>query len=435
MAVRLAGALLAVCVSLAGCGSDDKPSPVAAVDSTTDTLVAEAAVDPDTGVDTTVADTSSPDTAADDTSVVADTAVEETVAEDTAIDTAFDGPFPTIAASDVTVAEGNSGTKSITFSLTLSAPAPVPVSVNWATADGTALAGSDYVAATGKVVFGAGTISVPVDVVVNGDTSVESDETFFLDLSMPVNGTLGKARGTATIDDDDIDGPTISISDVTVSEGNSGSVEAKFAVTLSAAATKTVTVSWATLDGTARAAGTLAGENDYFPGSGTFSFAPGETTKNVTVNVRGDAFDEADEAFSVELSSSINATIAKTRGAATITDDDATPSLSIADVRDTEGAFGATKTFTFNVTLSAPSGQTVTVNYATENDTATAPGDFIAVSGTLTFAPGETTKPVRISVVGNNTVEPDETFKVKLLTPTNATVADGEAIGTIQNDD
>lgn len=431
MNVRLAGVLFAACVSLAACGSDDESPPAAAPDATaTDSAVVDTAVPIDTAVDTNVDDT------APDTTLVEDTAPEETSPEDTAAaDVSYDGPLPTISVDDVSVSEGNSGTKSITFALTLSSPIPVPVSVNWATADGTALAGTDYVAATGKVVFGPGIISVPVDLVLNGDTSVESDEDFFIDLSMPVNGTLAKSRGKAIVLDDDIEGPSISIGDVTVTEGNSGTTEATFAVTLSAAATKTVTVSWATLDGTARAGGTLPGETDYYPGSGTFSFAPGETTKNVTVNVRGDALDEVNETFQVELSSSINATIAKPKGTATITDDDATPTLSIADATDTEGAFGVTKIFTFNVTLSAASGQTVSVNYTTEAATATAPSDFIAATGTLTFAPGETTKPVRISVVGNNTVEPDETFKVRLLTATGATVADAEAIGTIQNDD
>jgi len=426
MNARLAGTVLAVFVSLAACGSDQDPAPASTPDTgaTVDSFVPETAADTNVAVDSA------------DTTVVADTEPEDAALEDTALpDVSFDGPFPTIAVNDVTIAEGNAGTKSITFALTLSAPTPVPVSVNWATADGTALAGSDYVAATGKVVFGPGIISVPVDLVVNGDVSVEADEDFFLDLSMPTNGTIMKPRGKATIQDDDIDGPSISIGDVTVTEGNSGTVEATFAVTLSAAATKTVTVSWATLDGTARAGGTLPGETDYLPGSGTFSFAPGETTKNVTVNSRGDALDEANESFQVELSSSINATIAKARGTATITDDDATPTVSIADFSATEGAFGVTKIFTFDVTLSAASGLTVTVNYATESGTATAPSDFIAATGTLTFAPGETTKQVRISVVGNNTVEPDESFKVKLLTANNATVADGEAVGTIQNDD
>jgi len=425
---RLAGLMIALCMSLSACGSDDEKPPA----STPDTSVADSGTDTNVAVDSAIDSlVVTMETAADTTVVVEDSAPEDTELPDIS----FDGPLPTISVDDVSTAEGNTGTKSITFALTLSAPMPVPVSVNWATVDGTALAGSDYAAATGKVVFGPGIISVPVDLVITGDMSIESDETFFLDLSMPVNGTIAKPRGRATILDDDIEGPTISIADVTVTEGNSGTVEATFAVTLSAAASKMVTVSWATLDGTARAAGTVAGENDYFPGTGTFDFAIGETTKNITVNVRADALDEPNETFQVELSSSINATIAKARGTATITDDDDPPTLSIADFKDTEGAFGVTKIFSFDVTLSAPSGQTVSVNFTTENATATAPSDFIAATGTLTFAPGETKKTVRISVVGNNTVEPEETFKVRLLTPSGATIADGEAIGTIQNDD
>jgi hypothetical protein len=109
------------------------------------------------------------------------------------------------------------------------------------------------------------------------------------------------------------------------------------------------------------------------------------------------------------------------------------PSLTIADASTAEGNGGTT--LSFPVTLSAASTQTVTVGYATSDGTATAPGDYTAASGTLSFGPGETSKPITVTVVGDTAVEQDETFTVTLASPVNATVADGSATGTITNDD
>jgi aryl-phospho-beta-D-glucosidase BglC (GH1 family) len=111
-----------------------------------------------------------------------------------------------------------------------------------------------------------------------------------------------------------------------------------------------------------------------------------------------------------------------------------TPSLSIGDVQVMEGNSGFTDA-AFVVSLSAPSGKTVTVNYSTQDGTATAPSDYTAASGTLTFAPGETSKTIHIQVRGDTVVEPNETFFVNLSSPTNATIADGQGQGTILNDD
>jgi hypothetical protein len=110
------------------------------------------------------------------------------------------------------------------------------------------------------------------------------------------------------------------------------------------------------------------------------------------------------------------------------------PSVSIGDVVQAEGNSGTTQ-FSFTVTLSAASSSTISVPYATANGTATAGTDFTATSGTLTFAPGETQKMVVVSVIGDTTLEPDETFFVNLGTPTNAVLGDAQGQGTIQNDE
>lgn len=160
--------------------------------------------------------------------------------------------------------------------------------------------------------------------------------------------------------------PDISISDVTVTEGDSGTVNATFNVTLSAASAQTVTVAFATADGTA-----TAGE-DYQSSSGILTFNPGDLTKSVTVLVNGDTRDEANKTFFVNLSNATNAAILDPQGQGTITDNDPTPSLLINDLPSIPEGDTGTSTATFTVTLSAASGQTVTVNYATADGTAAA---------------------------------------------------------------
>jgi hypothetical protein len=224
--------------------------------------------------------------------------------------------------------------------------------------------------------------------------------------------------------------PTLSIGNVSANEGNSGTTPFTFAVTLSAPSASTVTVSFATADGTA-----IAG-SDYTATSGTLTFNPGVTTQNVTVNVTGDVSVEPNETFFVNLSAPTNATIATGQGTGTIVNDDAPalPTLSINSVSAGEGNSGSTP-FTFTVTLSAPSAATVTVAYATANGTATSPDDYAAASGTLTFAPGATSQTISVSVAGDTTIEPNETFFVNLSAPTNATISAGQGLGTIVNDD
>ena len=123
----------------------------------------------------------------------------------------------------MTVTEGNSGTTTAAFTVTLSAASPQTVTVNYATANGTATAGSDYVAQTGTLSFTAGQTSKTISVTVNGDTTVEPNETFFVNLSSPSGATIADAQGQGTITNDDSAAlPTLSINDVTVTEGNSG---------------------------------------------------------------------------------------------------------------------------------------------------------------------------------------------------------------------
>src|SRR5918994_718906 len=340
-------------------------------------------------------------------------------------------PNPTITIGDVTVVEGSAGTTNAVFTIQV-APTPKPccsLQVGWATAPGTALAPADYTTSSGTVTLNRSTPSRTVVVPVVGDTVDEVNETFVVNLSNLTGspGTIGDAQGVGTITDDD-GLPALSVNDVTVTEGNAGTTTATFTISLSAASGQAVTVNWATTAGTA-AAGT-----DYVAANGSRTVAAGSTTATVGITVNGDAVDEDDETFGLALSNLANATIGDGSGAGTITDDDPLPALSISEDSVTEGNAG-TQTMTFTVTLSAPSSRTVTVQWATADDVAVAPGDYAAAGGTPTFSPGQTSKSVNAIVNGDIVAEIDESFLVALSTPTNAAIGDGLAVGTIVDDE
>jgi len=241
--------------------------------------------------------------------------------------------------------------------------------------------------------------------------------------SVPAGGTVTKSHFTVFSPL----GIALSINDTTVTEGNLGTVNATFTVSLSGTSGTAVTVDFATADGSATA------PPDYAAASGTLTFAPGETSKTVTVAVNGDTVCEVDETFFVNLSNVTGATIVDGQGQGTIVNDD-TCGLSINDVTVTEGNSGVTNA-AFTVSLSQTTVNPVTVNFATADGTATTPSDYTSASGTLTFAPGEVSKTVTVGVTGDTICELDETFFVNLANAVGATIVDGQGQGTIVNDD
>jgi len=334
-----------------------------------------------------------------------------------------DDPLPALSIADVAANEGNAGPATFTFTVSLSAASGQTVTVNYATADGSALAPGDYQSAAGALTFAPGETSKTIDVFVNGDSAFESNETFVLNLTGPDNATLANSQATGTITNDD-NVPSVSIGDVTVTEGGS----ATFTVTLSNASAQAVTVLFATADGTATSPA------DYAAAAGTVTFDPGQVSKTITVDTVDDALNELPETFVVNLNNPTNAFIGDGLGAAKLNDNDPEPSLGIGDVAAHEGATGTTA-LTFTVTLSAVSGRAVTVNYTTADGTAEAPGDYQATSGTLTFAAGELSQTITVQLVGDLLDEPNETFVVNLSGPAGATLAKSTGTGTILNDD
>jgi hypothetical protein len=343
------------------------------------------------------------------------------------------GVLPTLSINDLSIAEGNADTSVANFNVQLSQASSQPVTVKYATADGTALAGSDYTATSNTLSFAPGETKKTVSVSVKGDTVVEPNETFRVNLSTPTNATISDAQGVGTIVNDDLASvlPQLSINDVSLTEGNTGTKNAVFTVNLSSASTQTVKVNYATANGTA-----VAG-SDYTATSNTLTFAPGQTSQTISVPVIGDTITEANETFTVNLATPTNATISDAQGVGTIVNDDLAvvlPQLSINDVSLTEGNSG-TSNAVFTVKLSTPSTQTIKVNYATANGTAVAGSDYTATSNTLTFAPGQTSQTISVPVIGDTITEANETFTVNLSTPTNATIADAQGVATILDND
>jgi chitinase len=216
-----------------------------------------------------------------------------------------------------------------------------------------------------------------------------------------------------------------------VSEDDSGTSTAVFNISLSAAThTATAQVTYATGDGSATTA-----DADYNATTGTLSFGPGQTSKTVAVMVNGDVTFEPNETFLVLLSNATHAILADSQGGGTIANDDPEPAISVGDVSVKEGGTG-TRSAVFTVSLSNPSSSPVSVSFATANATATtANRDYVAATGTITFAPNERTKAVIVSINGDYVIEPDETLFLNLANPTGGTIADGQGAATIQNDD
>jgi len=188
-------------------------------------------------------------------------------------------------------------------------------------------------------------------------------------------------------------------------------------------------VSYTTADGTATTA-----DNDYVAKSGTVTFNPGDPlTQEIKITVNGDRRGEPNETFLVKLTGATNAFLDDTQGVGTIVDDE--PRISIKDASITEGNRGK-KVLTFTVTLSSAYDVPVTVNYATSNGSATtANNDYVAKSGTVTFAANQTTQTITITINGDKRREPNEFFYVNLSDASNAYIEDDLGVGTILNDD
>ena len=336
-----------------------------------------------------------------------------------------------------TISDGNGGTDSASVALTVTPVNDAPVAT-----DSSAQVAQD----------------TPEDIPLHA-TDLDGDPLTYAIVAQPEHGTLSGAGSSRTYTPDDHyhgtdsftftandgavdsnvatvsitvterDPAMVNVNDASSEEGDAGELDAVFTVSISEPQTDLVVIDAASTDGTAHEPG------DYGAMQTRLTFAPGQTSKTVVVKVHGDTVDEPDENFVVNLTVvSGDVVLGDGQGEGTIMDDDPLSSLAVGDAGVTEGSSGATMA-TLTVTLSSASEQTVTVDYQTADGTAHAPSDYTGTSGTLTFAAGQTTKNVTVSVNGDTEIEPNETFLVELTNPTNATIERGVGTGTILDDD
>ena len=337
-----------------------------------------------------------------------------------------DVPSVTISVSPANVAED--GAPNLVYTVTLNQASFSALSVTYSIG-GTATNGTDYATIASPLVIPAGNTTGTITVNPTADATIETNETVTLTLNAGAGYTVGVPNSaTGTILNDDL--PNLAINDVTANEGNAGTTNFTFTVSLSApAGPGGVTFDIGTANGTATAG------VDYVASNLTSQTIPtGSSTYTFTVLVNGEQLSEPTETFFVNVTNVINAVVVDGQGVGTINNDDPLPNLSINDVTVVEGNAG-TVNAVFTVTLNTASGQTVSVNYATADGTATQPADYTNTTGSVTFTPGQTTRTITVPVIGEVIPEANETYFVNLSGATNATIADNQGIGTITNDD
>ncbi|MCX6734277.1 MAG: fibronectin type III domain-containing protein, partial [Candidatus Peregrinibacteria bacterium] len=315
-------------------------------------------------------------------------------------------------------ATSSSGLESVSpanLGLTLSRIYTSDVTVNYAVTGGTATGGGvDYTLVSGSATIFAGSTTANISPVIINDSIYEPDETIIVTISSPTNGTLGtNTSHTYTILNDDPATPSVQFATTT---GNAAESVSPLVATvnLSTVSASDVSINYS-ITGTATAG------SDYTPTSGTLTITAGLSSGTISIPVINDTLKEADETVILTLYSATNATIgASPTFTYTINNDDSAPDIQFAAASSSasEGRGSAV----IPVSLSAPSGETITVNYAVTGGTATSAMDYVLNSGTLTFPAGSTTKYIPLTVVDDVLVESDETIIVTLSGATNATL-------------
>lgn len=329
------------------------------------------------------------------------------------------------ADADFSVDEANA---TVDLTLTVSPAATGGETIRFATAAGSAMQGSDYYGAAPTVSFNAGETSKTVSVSIINDTTIEADETFTVRLFSPSSdATVGtQATAAVTIIDDDSGGgpPVLTTQAMQVNEADG---TADIVVTLSPAATSTVTVGYSTVSNSA------TGGTDFYGTAGNLTFNPGETTKSWSVTLVDNTIDEPSEQFNARLYNANGATIAQPLTPITIVDDDgagSNPVLSVSDASVVESTGQA------SVTVSLSIAADVDVTVFTQKGTTQGGGqDYFGFTQLLQFRNGETSKQVDVTIIDDNVPEPTEVIKVRLNNPTGADLADPIGDISIEDDD
>ena len=341
--------------------------------------------------------------------------------------------------------EGNSATTPFTFTVTRTGNAIEAATVDYV------VSGSGTNAATtddfnglfpiGTVAFAPGQTSQVITIDVSGDTEVELAETFDVRLTNAIGTAITTPAATGTITNDDT---SFAITTAAASklEGNTGSIPFSFTVTRNGATTSTGSVKF-TVTGNGANPAVAADFGTAFP-SGTVSFAAGEVSKLVTINVKGETLFELDETFAVALNTPLGGVLGETAIATcTILNDDTAITIAATDAIKAEGTGNTPTAFTFTVTRLGNLNVASSVKFASAANgsgaTAAVAGDFVGgkfLSGVVNFAMGEATKLITFTVIADSTLEGNESFKVTLSSPTGASLhPTAVATTSIRNDD
>ena len=322
--------------------------------------------------------------------------------------------------------EVDEGAGSATISVILTMPMTEQAKVDYATGDGTAHAPDDYTATSGTLTFAAGETSKTFQVPIIDDLLYELDETILLTLTNPISVELGIPNNTAilTIKDND-PMPDVMFSNTSYNVMENAGL-ATITVTLSSPSGVVSQVNYQTSDWTA-----IAGI-DYTATSGTLTFAPGETSKTFNVPILDDSLNEPQKSLKLTLSDPSNVALSVAEATLLIDDDDPLPTIELDQAEYI--AVESSGIANINVSLNTPSGRTVSIDYATSDGTALAGRDYEAVSDTLVFLPGETSKTISVNIIKDNIPEQKRAFYLTLSNP-DAGILGTPSMATIFIDD
>ncbi|MDA0920601.1 MAG: hypothetical protein O2945_16135 [Planctomycetota bacterium] len=332
---------------------------------------------------------------------------------------AFEVQANNLSIDNVSMNEGASGSTLFVFTVLLESVAADPVTVSFGTVQNTAQQGSDFIGTAGTLVFASGELSKTITVEVNGDTTTESTEQFFVQLFNPVNALLSNDRGTGTILNDDA---VVTFADVDIVEGDSGTSTATFNVVLSNPTSADITLGYQTSAGTATE-GSAALGGDYVEASGTLTFLAGETSKSFTVTINGDTDVEAFETIIADLTlMSGSVQLPDSQAIGTIQNDD----IAFADISSPSVTelTGSNNTVSFTVSLTQLNAFDVTVQVQTVDGTATAGNDYVALPPTtVTIPAGMLSVTQDVTVIGDTDFEggatgTPETFNLEYVANT-----------------
>ena len=340
---------------------------------------------------------------------------------------------PSLKVSDVSAPEGDFDSTDFVFHITLSAPSAKTVTAHVDNASGTAVSGGGDLFAYGGpyvIEFAPGETDKAVTMSVRGDLDIEPDEYFFVNVTGVVNATAADPQGRGVILNDEPP-PTISVDDVSITEGNTGEQEVAFIVSLSVETEQSVSFNYESAPGTATE------DQDYARVSGADSFFPGVTRRAITVPVKGDTIAEPNETFSVKLSNADGAAIADAVGVCTIVDNDSTGAprtfqFSATEYKVQESAGEATVTVTRSGDLSAPASVDYATHGSNNSRSASDRSDYTAAAGTLRFGAGEGVKTFNVLITDDAFAERDPQFGDEFIDLSLSNPTGGAALGVPQ---